>query len=126
MKYLHLAPNGVVILNHLCYSAGNSEPGRAAPTTATAKKRIDYYASGMMRTGARAVFAEPKGDAGYILTGLFTTTKTLRQIFLDHGTAPTRYGSSRVNGASVAAKLTVRALTTFPGVTAADVRAATP
>ncbi len=126
MKYLHLAPNGVVILNHLCYSAGNSEPGRAAPTTATAKKRIDYYASGMMRTGARAVFAEPKGDAGYILTGLFTTTKTLRQIFLDHGTAPTSYGSSRVKGASVAAKLTVRALTTFPGVTAADVRAATP
>jgi len=30
------------------------------------------------------------------------------------------------NPGSVAAKLTVRALTTFPGVTAADVRAATP
>lgn len=126
MKYIHLAPDAVVILNHLCYSAGNSEPGRAAPTTTVAKQRIAYYAAGMMKTGAVAVFAEPKGTAGYILTGLFTTTKTLRQIFLDHASAPTNFTSSRVPGATMTAKLTVRALTTRPGVTAADVRAATP
>jgi hypothetical protein len=126
MKYIHLAPDAVVILNHLCYSAGNSEPGRPAPTAKVAKQRIDYYASGMMKTGAVAVFAEPKGSAGYILTGLFTTTKTLRQIFLDQGAAPTTFNSTRVPGATATAKLTVRALTTFPGTTAAQVRAATP
>jgi hypothetical protein len=27
-----LAPNAVVVLNHLCYSAGSSEPGRADPS----------------------------------------------------------------------------------------------
>jgi len=125
MKYIHLAPDGVVVLNHLCYSAGNSEPGRAAPTTKVAKQRIAYYAAGMMKTGAVAVFAEPKGGAGYILTGLFTTTKTLHQIFVEHAAAPTSFTSSRVPGATMTAKLTVRALTTRPGVTAADVRAAT-
>jgi hypothetical protein len=124
MKYIHLAPNAVVILNHLCYSAGNSEPGRAAPTAKVAKQRIDYYASGMMKTGARAVFAEPKGSAGYILTGLFKSSKTLRQVFLDHGAAPTTFNSTRVPGATATAKLTVRALTTFANITAAEFRAA--
>ena len=119
-----LAPNAVVILNHLCYSAGNSEPGRAAPTAKVAKQRIDYYASGMMKTGARAVFAEPKGSAGYILTGLFKSSKTLRQVFLDHGAAPTTFNSTRVPGATATAKLTVRALTTFANITAAEFRAA--
>ena len=28
IKYLHLAPNSVVLLRGLCYSAGNSEPGK--------------------------------------------------------------------------------------------------
>ena len=124
MRYIHLAPNGIVILNHLCYSAGNSEPGRAAPSTRVARQRVAYYAAGMMKTGAVAVFAEPKGDARYILTGLFTTTKTLRQIFTDHGAAPTNFTSTRVPGATITAKLTVRALTTLPGVTAGDVLAA--
>ena len=41
--YLQLAPNAVVILNHLCYSAGNSEPGRTAPSRSVATQRIDNY-----------------------------------------------------------------------------------
>ena len=35
-NYLHLAPNAVVILNHACYTAGSSEPGRADPSKSTA------------------------------------------------------------------------------------------
>ena len=29
---LDLAPNAVVLLHHLCYASGNSEPGHAAPS----------------------------------------------------------------------------------------------
>lgn len=122
MKLIHLAPNAVVILNHLCYSAGNSEPGRAAPTTKVAKLRIDYFASSFLKTGAKAVFAEPKGSAGYILTGLFTTTNTMREIFNSGGGGTISYVSKRAPGATTIAKLTVRAVTGFLDVTAADFR----
>lgn len=122
MKLIHLAPNAVVILNHLCYSAGNSEPGRAAPTAKVARLRIDYYASSFLKTGARAVFAEPKGDARYILTGLFTSAKTMRQIFTTGGVGSTTFASQRTPGATSIAKLTVRAVTGFLTVTAADFR----
>jgi hypothetical protein len=33
---LDLAPNAIVLLHHLCYASGNSEPGHAEPTTARA------------------------------------------------------------------------------------------
>ena len=42
-NYLDLAPNAVVILNHACYTAGSSEPGRADPSKSTAKQRVDNY-----------------------------------------------------------------------------------
>jgi hypothetical protein len=122
MKLIHLAPDAVVILNHLCYSAGNSEPGRAAPTAKVAKQRIDYYASSFLKTGARAVFAEPRGTAGYILTGLFTTNQTMRQIFTSHAAAPTTFASTRASGATAVAKLTVRSVMGYLDVTAADFR----
>jgi hypothetical protein len=122
MKMIHLAPNAVVILNHLCYSAGNSEPGRAAPTTKVAKQRIDYYASSFLKTGAKAVFAEPKGSAAYILTGLFTTTKSMREIFNMGGGGTISFSSKRRPGATTIAKLKVRSVTGYLDVTAADFR----
>ena len=76
-----LAANAVVILNHLCYASGNSEPGRADPTRDVAKQRVDNFGAGFLRTGAKAVFAEGHSDAGYILYNLFKTKKTIGQIF---------------------------------------------
>ena len=70
---IDLAPNAVVILNRLCYASGNSEWGRANPTKTVAKQRVDNYASGFLRAGARAVFAEGITNASYILYGLFRT-----------------------------------------------------
>ena len=67
INYIRMAPHAVVILNHLCYSAGNSEPGRADPTRTVAKKRIDNFGAGFLRTGADVVFAEPRGNPSYIL-----------------------------------------------------------
>ncbi len=79
--YIKLAPNAVVILNHACYSAGNSEPGRANPTLSVARQRVDNFGAGFLRAGARAVFAEVRGSAAFILRGLFTTSRTMNQVF---------------------------------------------
>lgn len=118
---IHMAPNAVVILNHLCYSAGNSEPGRPAPSPSVARQRIDNYASSFLKTGARAVFAEPKGSAGYILTGLFSTTKTMREIFNTRGT-PTISFASKTKGATAIAVPTIRSVTGFLTTTATAFR----
>ena len=79
--YLNFAPDSVVILNRLCYASGDSEWGSANPTKATAIKRADNYGAGFLRTGARAVFAEGISSTGYILYGLFRTSRTIKQIF---------------------------------------------
>ena len=78
---LHLARNSVVLLNHLCYSAGNSEPGRADPTKSVAMQRADGYGTGFLRTGAKAVFANPNGSLSSIIHDLFLTNRNVAQIF---------------------------------------------
>ncbi len=76
-----LAPNAVVILNRLCYASGNSEWGSANPTKTVAKQRVQNYASGFLRAGARAIFAEGITNASYILYGLFKTNRTIGAMF---------------------------------------------
>ncbi len=80
-KYIHLAPGAVVILHGLCYSAGNSEPGNPNPSVEVGRERIENFAAGYLSIGARAVFAEPGGDVGYILSALFAGSTTARKIF---------------------------------------------
>ena len=77
------APNAVVLLFHLCYAAGNSEPGLAEGTLATAKQRVDNYGAGFIGAGARAVFAEghPSHPVVDYIRALFTTSRTMDQIF---------------------------------------------
>lgn len=94
---IKLAPNAVVLLNHLCYAAGSSEPGRANPTLTVAKKRVDNYGAGFLRTGAKVVFAETLGNASYVIRGLFATNRTMSQIFWS---APNKTGTYRVSFAS--------------------------
>lgn len=80
-KYIRLAPNAVVILNHLCYASGNNEWGRGNPTRSVAIQRVDNYGEGFLRAGAAAVFAEGITDPGYILAGLFRTSRSMAEIF---------------------------------------------
>jgi hypothetical protein len=87
VKYIHLAPNSVVLLRGLCYSAGNSEPGKAAPTAAVGRRRVDNYSAGFLRTGAKAVFAEPYGSVSYLLDWVFTGTSTVRDVFMSGNTS---------------------------------------
>ena len=83
---VRLAPNAVVLLHHLCYSAGNSEPGLPDGTLSVAKQRVDNMAAGWLRTGARAVIAEVYGSgtwggAAWYVRQLFTTHRTIDQIW---------------------------------------------
>lgn len=74
---LDLAPNAVIILNHLCYASGNSEPQHADPSESTARKRVDNYGSAFLAAGAGAVIAEGHGSAASHIRALFTTSGSI-------------------------------------------------
>jgi len=80
IRDLNPAPNAVVLLFHLCYASGNSEPQDAEPTLSTARKRADNYAAAFLKAGARAVIANGHSHADYYIDALFTT----RQSILDY------------------------------------------
>ena len=86
-----LASNAIVFLNHLCYASGNGEPGMAIPTYDVARQRVDNYANGFLYAGARAVFAYATGNFDGVIDALFTTTKTVDQIFSTSGGDGTAY-----------------------------------
>jgi hypothetical protein len=67
---LHLAPNAVVILNHLCYASGNTEPGLAEGTRDQSIQRVDNYAAGFLQAGAAAVVAEAHMGPAYYVKAL--------------------------------------------------------
>jgi hypothetical protein len=77
MAQLELAPNALVILNHLCYASGDSENGLPNPTLAVAKTRVDGYASGFIRGGAKAVIAEGTNGISYYIDTLFSGHTTV-------------------------------------------------
>jgi hypothetical protein len=81
MAQLGLAPNALVILNHLCYASGDSEWGRGNPTLEVAKTRIDGYASGFIRGGAKAVIAEGLNDLSHYIEAIFTRNTTIDDVF---------------------------------------------
>jgi hypothetical protein len=64
---IRLAPNAVVLLNHLCYASGNSEPGLPEGTLAMARQRVDNFAAGFVAAGAAAVVAEAHDSPDYML-----------------------------------------------------------
>ena len=97
------APNAVVLLFHLCYASGNSEPGLTAPTLTQAKQRVDNYASAFLKAGARAVIANGHSHDPYYVRALFTTNQTIQQYWQhapDFHNHVLSYGSSRSPGYS--------------------------
>ena len=70
---IRFAPGAVVLLNHLCYASGSSEPGRADLGWEVARQRVDNYAAGFIGAGAGAVIADAYTDVAdevrAILTG---------------------------------------------------------
>jgi flagellar hook assembly protein FlgD len=101
IRTLTPAKNAVVLLFHLCYASGNSEPGNAAPSLTTAKKRVDNYAAAFIRAGARAVIANGHSHNPYYVDALFTTRQTIDEYWRKapdfHDNVKT-YSSSRNSG----------------------------
>jgi hypothetical protein len=64
---IKLAKNAVVLLNHLCYASGNSEPGLPEGTLDVARQRVDNYAAGFIKAGAAAVIAEAWSSPSYFV-----------------------------------------------------------
>jgi hypothetical protein len=84
------AKNAVVILNHLCYSAGSSESGYPEPTVAVAKERVDNFASGWIKAGARMVMADSwTASPVAAITAIFTTNQTIGNMW---NNLPSRQG----------------------------------
>ena len=81
IRTLNFAPNAVVLLFHLCYASGNSEPGNPAPTKTVAKQRADNYTAAFIRGGARAVIADGHSHSPYYISSLFTTHQTIDQLW---------------------------------------------
>ena len=135
MAQLNLAPNAVVILNHLCYASGDNEPGRGNPGLAVAQTRVDGYASGFLRGNARAVIAEGMGDLSPYIDGIFASHQTIDQMWTSYPyfhNHVTSWGSTRNSG--YASKVDpnldhpqsdgdpyYRSLVTLPGMTTDDV-----
>ncbi len=84
IRTLKMAPNAVVMLFHMCYSAGNQEPGGPEPTLTVARQRADNFASAFLAAGAKSVFAiaHTGGNDAYYIRSLFTTRQPLVDVFL--------------------------------------------
>ena len=84
-KYLarevKLAPGAIVLLHHLCYAAGNSEPGLPEGPHGVAKQRVENYAAGWMEAGASAVVAEAYFGPAYYVRALFETKRSVEKIW---------------------------------------------
>jgi flagellar hook assembly protein FlgD len=98
------APNAVVLLFHLCYASGNSEPGNADPSLSVARQRVDNYASAFLRAGAGAVIANGHSHDPYYIRALFTTRESIDQYWRnapDFNDDVRAYASTRTSGATL-------------------------
>ncbi|HYO43832.1 MAG TPA: hypothetical protein VES19_11600 [Candidatus Limnocylindrales bacterium] len=99
---LELAPNAVVVLSHLCYASGNTEPGLSEGTRDQAIQRVDNYAAGFLRAGARAVVAEAYLGPAYYVKALLRGRGSIEAIWSASPTADAKHafvaGSERTPG----------------------------
>ncbi|MBA2253978.1 MAG: hypothetical protein H0W07_02530 [Chloroflexi bacterium] len=84
-KSIRLGTNAIVLLHHMCYSAGNGQSGQSIPSEWTAKQRVDNYGAGFIKSGARAVFAYYWGQQDDFVQQLMTRQATMDQIFMTRG-----------------------------------------
>ena len=92
---LQFASNAVVLLSHLCYASGNTEPGLSEGTPDQAVQRVDNFAAGFLRAGARAVVAEAYLGPAYYVKALLRGSSSVEQIW---AASPTANGNHRITG----------------------------
>ena len=89
---VHLAKNAVVALIHLCYAAGNGEPGMAIPGWSVASQRVDNYSAGFLDVGAKSVFALGWMPKWNLPKALMNTDQTMEQLFETDAAGTYPYG----------------------------------
>jgi len=96
---IRLAKNAVVLINHACYSAGSSEAGHPEPTIPVARQRVDNFAAGWIKAGARMVMADSwTSGVTSMIKSIFTTNQTLADVWSN---APNRRGHEQGEGSQV-------------------------
>ena len=98
---VNLAKNAVVLLNHLCYASGNSEPGVAEGTLAMARQRVDNFAAGFVKAGAAAVVAEAYASPNHMVRTVLAGQRSIEAAWRGAPTANHNafaFESSRSNG----------------------------
>ena len=78
---IKLAKNAVVLLHHLCYASGNTEPGLSEGTLAQSKQRVDNYAAGFIRAGAAAVSADAYSSPAYMIRSVLQGSRSIDRIW---------------------------------------------
>ena len=76
-----LAKNAIVLLHHLCYASGNTEPGLPEGTLAQAKQRVDNYAAGFIASGAAAVSADAHSSPAYMVRSVLQGRRSINSIW---------------------------------------------
>ena len=79
---IKLAKNAVVLLNHLCYASGNTEPGLPEGTLDQARQRVDNYAAGFIKAGAAAVIAEAWSSPNYFVRAILSGGSSIQNAWL--------------------------------------------
>jgi hypothetical protein len=101
---LRLAPGAVVLLSHLCYASGSSEPGMSDGTFSDILSRVDNFAAGFLKAGAGAVVAEghqnPAALMAAALRGPASVAKAWDAASWGHHHI-TSYASTRTKGAAI-------------------------
>ena len=82
-RQVTLAPDAIVLLHHLCYAAGNSEPGHPAPTADVARQRVENYAAGWLAAGAVAVVAEAYSSPLHYIRKVLASDEGIGSIWLE-------------------------------------------
>jgi hypothetical protein len=87
---IDLAKNAVVLLNHLCYASGNTEPGLPEGTLDQARQRVDNFAAGFIQAGAAAVIAEAYANPNHMLRAVLDGDRSIEAAWRR---APSRNGN---------------------------------
>lgn len=90
-EHVKLAKNAVVLLHHLCYASGNTEPGLPEGTLAQAKQRVDNYAAGFIAAGAAAVSADAYSSPAYMVRSVLQGRRSINSIWRN---APSAKGNT--------------------------------
>ena len=101
-----------MVLSHLCYASGNTEPGLPQGTRDQAIQRVDNYAAGFLRAGARAVVAEGHFGPAYYVRSLLTSGLSIEKIW---ERSPSAHGNTFSVASSRSAGFTQRLDPDRPG-----------